>query len=159
MKNGVKPIPEGHHTITPHLVVRGADQAIAFYKRALGAQELCRSPGPDGKSIIHAELKIGDSVLFVCDEFPEMGSRSPQSLGGTAVTINLRVEDVDAAFQRVVEAGGKATMPPADMFWGDRYAKFIDPFGHSWAMATHKEDVSPEEVNRRAQAFFAQMGK
>jgi PhnB protein len=156
MKPPVKPVPDGYHTVTPHLVVRGATRAIDFYKRAFGAEELGRMPGPDGKSIVHAEIKIGDSILFLADEFPDMGARSPQQLGGTPCVINLYVEDVDAVFNRAVAAGAQASMPPADMFWGDRYGKLTDPFGHEWSVATHQEDVPPEEMTRRAQAFFAQ---
>ena len=152
-----KSIPEGYHTITPHLVVRGAGRAIEFYKRALGAEELMRMPGPDGKSIMHAELRIGDSIVFLSDEFPDMGCRSPQSLGGTATALHLYVEDVDAAFKRAVEAGATVRMPVADMFWGDRYAKIADPFGHEWGMGTHKEDLTPDEIRKRGEAFFANM--
>lgn len=159
MTKAAKAIPEGYHTITPHLTVRGADRAIEFYKRAFGAQELTRMPGPDGKGVIHAEIKIGDSIVFLNDELPDMGSRSPQSLGGIASMLHLYVEDVDAAFKLAVEAGAQVRMPVADMFWGDRYGKLIDPFGHEWGMGTHKEDLTPEEIEKRAQAFFAQMPK
>lgn len=159
MTKAAKAIPEGYHTITPHLTVRGADRAIEFYKRAFGAQELSRMPGPDGKGVIHAEIKIGDSIVFLNDELPDMGSRSPQSLGGIASMLHLYVEDVDAAFKLAVEAGAQVRMPVADMFWGDRYAKVIDPFGHEWGLGTHKEDLTPEEIEKRAQAFFAQMPK
>jgi uncharacterized glyoxalase superfamily protein PhnB len=118
-----------------------------------------RMPGPDGKSIMHAEIKIGDSRIFLSEEFPEMGCRSPESLGGTASSLHLYVEDVDAAFKRAVSAGAQVKMPVADMFWGDRFGKLIDPFGHEWGMATHKEDPTPEEICERANAFFAQMAK
>jgi PhnB protein len=158
MAKQVKPIPEGFHTVTPHLVVRDGNRAIDFYKRAFGATEVARMPGPDGKSVAHAELKIGDSFLFLCDEFPGM-NRAPQSLGGSSVTINLYVEDCDAVFNRAVAAGATVQMPLADQFWGDRYGKLVDPFGHEWAVTTHKEDVSPEEVGKRAQAAFAKMGQ
>jgi uncharacterized glyoxalase superfamily protein PhnB len=116
-------------------------------------------PGPDGKSIMHAEIKIGDSRIFLSEEFPEMGCRSPESLGGTASSLHLYVEDVDAAFKRAVAAGAQVKMPVADMFWGDRFGKLIDPFGHEWGMATHKEDLTPEEIRERANVFFAQMAK
>ena len=159
MTKPAKAIPEGYHTITPHLTVRGADRAIEFYKRAFGAQELTRMPGPDGKGVIHAEIKIGDSIVFLNDELPDKGSRSPQSLGGIAGMLHLYVEDVDAAFKLAVEAGAQVRMPVADMFWGDRYGKVIDPFGHEWGLGTHKEDLTPEEIEKRAQAFFAQMPK
>ena len=159
MTKRAKSIPEGYHTITPHLVVRGAGRAIEFYERAFGAEELMRMPGPDGKSIMHAELRIGDSIVFLSDEFPDMGCRSPQSLGGTATALHLYVEDVDAAFKRAVEAGATVRMPVADMFWGDRYAKIADPFGHEWGMGTHKENLTPDEIRKRAEAFFANMPK
>lgn len=155
----VKPIPQGYHTVTPYLTVKGAAQAIEFYKRAFGAQEVERMPGPDGKSVMHAELKIGDSIVMLSDEFPQMGTRSPQTLGGSSGYLFLYVSDVDAAFKRAVDAGAKATMPPADMFWGDRFAKVSDPFGHEWGMATHKEDLSPEEIRKRGQAEMAKMAK
>jgi PhnB protein len=153
------PIPRGFHTVTPSLVVRNAAQAIDFYKKALGAKELMRMPTPDGK-IGHAELQLGDSIIFVSDEFPNMGvSKSPQTLGGCTGTLNLYVEDVDKTFQRAVDAGGKTAMPVADMFWGDRYGTFIDPFGHTWGVGTHKEDLSEHEVEQRSKAFFAQMAQ
>ena len=160
MTKATKPIPEGYHTITPHLVIKGADKAIDFYKRALGAEELFRMNSPDGR-VSHAELKIGDSIVFLADEFPEMGGtcRSPQSLGGTAITLNLYVPDVDTRFRRALDAGGKELMPLGDMFWGDRYGMFTDPFGHTWAMATHKEDLSPQEIEERAKQFYAQMAQ
>lgn len=153
------PVPKGFHTVTPSLIVRDAAAAIDFYKKALGAEELMRMPTPDGK-IGHAELKIGDSIIFLSDEFPNMGvSKSPQTLGGCTGTLNLYVPDVDATFQRAVSAGGKATMPVADMFWGDRYGTFIDPFGHTWGIGTHKEDLSAEEIDERAQDFYASMAQ
>jgi len=155
----VKPIPTGYHTVTPYLTVKGAAQAIDFYKRAFGAQEVERMPGPDGKSVMHAELKLGDSVVMLSDESPQGGTRSPQTLGGSTAYLFLYVPDVDAAFKRAVDAGAKATMPPTDMFWGDRFGKVSDPFGHEWGLATHKEDVSPEEMRRRAQAEMAKMAK
>jgi PhnB protein len=153
------PVPKGFHTVTPSLIVRGAAEAIEFYKKALGAEELMRMTGPDGK-IGHAELKIGDSVIFISDEFPNMGvARSPQSLGGCTGTLNLYVPDVDATFKQAVSAGGKTTMPVADMFWGDRYGTFIDPFGHHWGLGTHKEDLTAEEVEERAKSFYASMAQ
>jgi uncharacterized glyoxalase superfamily protein PhnB len=159
MAKRAKAIPDGYHTVTPYLMVRGADRAIEFYKRAFGAEELMRMSGPDGKRIMHAEIKIGDSRIFLSEEFPEMGCRSPESLGGTASSLHLYVEDVDAAFKRAVAAGAQVKMPVADMFWGDRFGKLIDPFGHEWGMATHKEDPTPEEIRERANVFFAQMAK
>lgn len=152
-----KPVPEGMHTVTPHLVIRGAAQAIEFYKQAFGAEELMCMTGPDGKSVTHAELRIGDSIIFLADEFPGMGCRAPESLGGTTTTLNLYVEDVDSAFELAVKAGAKVTMPVADMFWGDRYGMLTDPFGHAWAMATHKEDLTTQEIEERAKAFYASM--
>jgi PhnB protein len=154
MASRVEPIPSGFHTLTPHLVVKGASQAIEFYKKAFGAEEIGRAPSPDGKSIMHAELKIGDSRLMLVDEFPEMDCRGPQSIGGTPVTIHMYVKDADAAFSRAVAAGAQVRMPLADMFWGDRYGVLTDPFGHAWSIATHKEDVTPEEAAKRAQAEF-----
>jgi len=151
MTNQAKPIPGGFHTLTPHLVVKGASQAIDFYKKAFGAQEISRSPGPDGKTIMHADLKIGDSHLFLVDEFPQMGCRGPESIGATPVTLHMYVEDVDAAFGKAVAAGAQVRMPLADMFWGDRYGMLTDPFGHCWSLATHKEDLTPEEIRKRAQ--------
>ena len=154
-----KPVPEGYHTVTPSLVVRGAAEAIEFYKKALGAEELMRMPSPDGK-ISHAELKIGDSIIFVSDEFPNMGvSKAPQTLGGCTATLHLYVPDVDASFQQAIDAGGKVSMAVADMFWGDRFGSFTDPFGHSWGILTHKEDLSAEEMEKRAQDFYASMAQ
>jgi PhnB protein len=157
MSRSSKPIPEGFHTVTPALVVRNAADAIEFYKHALGAEELVRMPGPDGKSIMHAELKIGDSIIFLSDENPNASAKSPQTLGGSTTVLHLYVNDVDAAFRKAVDAGGKSTMPVADQFWGDRYGMFVDPFGYSWGLATHKEDLSGKEMAERAKAFFASM--
>jgi uncharacterized glyoxalase superfamily protein PhnB len=154
MTHQVKPVPEGHHSITPHLVVKGASQAIEFYKQAFGAKEVRRLLGPDGKSIIHAEVKIGDSLLFLVDEIPEMNCLGPGSSGGSPVTIHLFVENVDSVFKAALAAGAKERMPVADMFWGDRYGRLLDPFGHEWSVATHKEDLTPEELSKRAQAAF-----
>ena len=154
MTASTKPIPQGFHTVTPSLVVRGAAEAIEFYKKALGAEELVRMPSPDGK-IMHAELKIGDSIIFISDEFPNMGvSKAPQSLGGTTGTLHLYVPDVDSAFQRAINAGGKTTMPVADMFWGDRYGHVLDPFGFVWAIATRKEELTPEQMRERGEKAF-----
>lgn len=150
----VNPIPPGYRTVTPYLVLSNAAKAIEFYQQAFGAQELSRMSGPDGK-IGHAEIKIGDSIVMLSDAM--MGNRSPESFGGSPVSIFLYVEDVDSVFNQAVNAGANATMPPADMFWGDRFGKLTDPFGHLWALATHIEDVTPEEMGRRAQAFSAEM--
>lgn len=150
MPHHVKPIPEGYHTATPYLVVHDAAKALDFYKRAFDAKETVRMAGPQGK-IAHAELQIGDSMIMLADELPQMEARSPQSLGGTTTGIFLYVKDVDAACKQAVGAGAKVTMPVADMFWGDRYGKVTDPFGHSWSIATHVEDVAPEEMKTRMQ--------
>jgi PhnB protein len=152
-----KPIPDGYRTVTPYLTVTGAAQALDFYKRAFGAQEVERMTGPDGQSVMHAEIRIGDSIVMLSDEFPQMGSRSPQTLGGTTASVFLYVPDVDTAFQRAIDAGAKATMAPTDMFWGDRFGKLVDPFGHEWGMATHKEDLGPEEIRKRGAAAMASM--
>jgi PhnB protein len=153
-----RPIPEGFHSVTPSLIVRDAAKAIDFYKRALGAQELVRMPGPDGK-IMHAEIKIGDSIVFLGEENPQMNAKSPQTLGGCTGSLNLYVPNVDDVFKQAVSAGGKETMPVADQFWGDRYGTFVDPFGYQWGIATHKEDLSPAEMKQRSQDFFAAMAK
>jgi|SRR5579883_227972 len=149
MPGTVKPIPEGFHALTPYLVVHDAAQAIEFYKRAFDATEKVRMDGPQGK-IVHAELQIGDSRLMLSDEVQQ--NKSPQSMGGTTSGVFLYVKDVDATFQKAVGAGAKATMPPSDMFWGDRFGQLTDPFGHSWSIATHKEDVAPEEMKKRMHA-------
>jgi PhnB protein len=153
-----QPIPHEFHTVTPSLTVRGAAQAIDFYKKALGAEERMRMASPDGK-IMHAELKIGDSIIFLNDESPEMGCRSPQTLGGTAGSLYLYVKDVDRAFEQAIDAGGKSTMPVSDMFWGDRFGSFVDPFGHTWGLSTHVEDLSEPQIEERAKAFYAQMAQ
>ena len=141
----VQAIPEGMHSLTPHLVCRGAAAAIEFYGRAFGAIELFRLPGPDGR-LIHACVRIGDSQLFLVDEMPEHGALGPQALKGSPVTIHLQVQDADAVFARAVQAGATVGMPLADMFWGDRYGRVTDPFGHSWSIATHVRDVSSDDM-------------
>ena len=143
--SAVKPIPEGMHSLTPHLVCNGAAQAIEFYKKAFNAVELTRLPGPQGR-VMHSMLRIGNSALMLNDEFPEMGGFGPKSLKGSPVTIHLYVEDADAAVAQAVAAGAKLTMPLADMFWGDRYAQLEDPFGHHWSVATHQRDLTPEQI-------------
>jgi PhnB protein len=155
MSKGVKPIPDGYHTLTPGLTIRGAARAIEFYKKAFGAEELCRMPGPDGQSVMHAEIKIGDSIVMLGDECPGMSQKSPEALGGTAGALHIYVQDVDAAFQRAVAAGATVEMPVTDMFWGDRFGKVRDPFGHGWSLGTHKEDVPPEEMMKRFEAWSA----
>jgi len=154
-----KPIPDGCHSVTPYVMVKDAAAAIEFYKRAFGAEEVERMPGPGGKGVMHAEIKIGDSLIMLSDEFPGTDCSSPQTLGGTTCQLFLYVPDVDSAYQRAVSAGATATMPVADMFWGDRYGKLPDPFGHQWGLATHKEDVSPSELKRRSEEFFARMAQ
>lgn len=154
----VRPVPEGFHTLTPHLVVRDAPKAIEFYKKAFNAGVIGVHYTPDGK-VMHASLKIGDSILMLNDEFPGMGSRSPQSISGSPVVINIYVKDVDQLFNQAVSAGATVTMPLADQFWGDRYGQVKDPFGHSWSLASHKEDVSAQELERRGKAIFEEMAK
>jgi uncharacterized glyoxalase superfamily protein PhnB len=143
--SAVKPIPEGMHSITPHLVCAGAAEAIDFYVKAFNAVEMVRLPGPGGK-LMHASLKVGDSTLMLVDEMPDCGAVGPKALKGSPVTIHLYVEDVDATFAQAVAAGAKVTMPVADMFWGDRYGQVEDPFGHRWSVATHTRDVTPAEM-------------
>ena len=145
----VKPVPEGMHTVTPHLVCADAAKAIAFYQQAFNATEMMRIPGPGGK-LIHACVRIGDSLVMLVDENPQWGCLGPLALKGSPITIHLQVGDVDAVFDQAVRAGAKITMPVADMFWGDRYGRVEDPFGHHWAIATHIRDVSPEEIRQAA---------
>jgi uncharacterized glyoxalase superfamily protein PhnB len=145
------------HTLTPHIVLSDATQAIDFYKKAFGAEELGRSLTPDGK-IMHAMIRIGDSLLMMNDEFPNMGCSSAETLGGTNITLHIQTEDVDSLFDRAVKAGAKATMPVADQFWGDRYGQVVDPFGQRWSLATRVEQLTSEEVEARAKAFFAKAG-
>ena len=146
-----KAIPDGYRTATPYLIVKGAAEAIEFYKRAFGATEMLRTADPQGR-VGHAEIKIGDSVIMLADEHPAMGYRSPRSLGGSSVSILLYLEDVDAVFERAVKAGAKAQRPVMDQFYGDRSGTLEDPFGHMWTVATHVEDVPPAELKRRADA-------
>jgi PhnB protein len=153
----VQPIPAGYHTVTPYLIVKGAASAIDFYKRAFGASELMRLASPEGK-IGHAEIKIGNSHIMLADEFPEMGARSPQTLGGSPVSIMLYVEDADARFNQAVAAGAKVLRPMKDQFYGDRSGMVSDPFGHDWAIATHKEDLTAEEIQKRSEAYMKQQG-
>jgi len=157
-KSKVSPVPEGFSTVTPHLNVRDAAHALDFYKKAFGAIETVRMGGPGGK-ILHAEIKIGDSHIFLADEMPEWGSKSPLTLGGTGSSICLYVENADALFNQAVSAGARVTMPLLDQFWGDRYGKLMDPFGHEWAVATHLEDLTPVEMKKRQEAAMAQMAQ
>lgn len=146
-----KPIPDGYQTATPYLIVKGAADAIEFYKKAFGATEMLRMADPQGR-VGHAEIKIGDSVIMLADEHPAMGYRGPRTLGGSSVSILLYLADVDRVFERAVKAGARAQRPVADQFYGDRSGTLEDPFGHVWTVATHVEDVPPEEMKRRAEA-------
>jgi len=149
-------VPEGFHTITPQLRVRGAAAALDFYRAAFGATELMRNLAPDGRSIMHARLRIGDSIVIVNDEFPERGGTSPAALEGSPVTLHLYVEDADVAFERAVKAGAKVEMPISDMFWGDRYGQLVDPFGHRWSIGHKIEDLTPTQMRERAAKYFQQ---
>ncbi len=153
----VKPVPEGYHTVSPYLAVDDAARAIEFYERALGAKEASRMAAPGGK-IAHAELEIGDSRIMLSDPFPGTSTSPPGELGGTSASVFLYVEDVDAVVQRAVDAGATLTMEVSDQFWGDRFGAFRDPFGHVWSVATHVEDVAPEEMAERAKTAMAGMG-
>ena len=150
-KKKAPPIPAGYHTVTPYLVCRGAAGAIDFYKRAFGAREKMRMPGPDGR-VAHAEIQIGDSRVMLGEEMPEMGAKSPEMLGGSAVGVFLYVKNVDAFTGKAIAAGATVLMPVQDMFWGDRYGKLKDPFGHEWSVATHQEDLTAKQMAKRAQA-------
>jgi uncharacterized glyoxalase superfamily protein PhnB len=153
----VKPVPEGYHTLTPFLTVRDAARAIEFYKQAFGAKQRGGvALGPDGK-VMHAELQIGDSFIMLSDEFPDYGSLSPQSIGGSAMGLHIYVDGVDAAFDRAVKAGAQVEMPVMDQFWGDRYGKLKDPFGHKWSIATHVKDMSEDEMKKAMDEAMAKM--
>ncbi len=159
MAGKVKAVPDGIHTITPHLVVRNGEKALEFYRKAFGAEGKGVHKTPDGK-VMHAELKLGNSIVFLADEFPGMGScASPQTLNGSAVTLNLYRDNIDQLFNQAVAAGATVVMPLANQFWGDRYGQLKDPFGHLWALGQHVEDVAPEEMERRSKEIFAQMAK
>jgi PhnB protein len=158
MPEHVKAVPPGFHTLTPHLVVRNAEQALEFYKNAFGAEVLHVAHMPDGK-VMHASLRIGDSMLMLNDEFPDYGTLSPLSTGGSAVTIHIYTENVDAAFNRALSAGAQVKMPLADQFWGDRYGVVADPFGHKWSLGAHIKDMSPEEMQREQDRAMAAMKK
>jgi len=151
----VKPIPDGYHSVTPYLIVQGAAKAIEFYKKAFAAAELMRLNGPDGK-IGHAEIRIGNSPVMLADEHPQMGFRSPQTLGGAGVTLMIYVEGVDAVFQRAIAAGAKEVQPLKNQFYGDRSGTLQDPFGHVWTVATHVEDIAPEEMRKRVEEAMKQ---
>ncbi|HEU5235315.1 MAG TPA: VOC family protein [Terriglobales bacterium] len=154
MSNSVKPIPDGYHTATPYLTLKDTSEAIDFYKRAFGAVEIFRMNGPDGK-IAHAEIRIGNSPLMLGDESPCSEAKAPETLDGTTLGIFLYVDDVDASFKRALDAGAHQTVPLQNMFWGDRFGRLTDPFGHKWMLATHVEDVSPAEMEERMCAAAA----
>ncbi len=156
MSEQVQAVPPGFHTLTPHLIVRNATQAIEFYKKALGAEVLGVAPLPDGR-IMHALLRIGDSMLMLNDEMPEFGALSPLANGGSGVTIHIYTQDVDAAFNRAVSAGAKVGRPLMDQFWGDRYGVVSDPYGHQWSLASHIKDMSPEDMQQAQDEAFAKM--
>ena len=156
MAKQAQAIPKGLHTVTPSLVVAGAAKAIDFYKKALGAEELMRFPAPDGK-IMHAEIRIGDSVIMLGDEMPDHGAKGPKAYGGTSVSFFVYGENVDAAWKRAVDAGAKPIVPLTDQFWGDRTGCLEDPFGHHWWLAQHIQDLTPEELRKNADSFFSQM--
>jgi PhnB protein len=156
MPRKVNAIPQGYHTVTPSLMVRGAEQALDFYRKAFNAEETLRMPGPDGK-IMHAEFRIGDSVMMLGEEMPEAGGKSPQALGGSPVSFFIYLENVDEAWQRALNAGAKQVMPLADMFWGDRAGCVDDPFGHHWWLAQHIADLTPDEIKKGQEEFFSQM--
>jgi PhnB protein len=156
MPSGVR---EGYQTVTAALTVRNGAEAIEFYKKAFGAEEIMRVPAPDGKSLMHAEIRVGNSRIMLGDESPAMGCLAPVTLGGPGGSLYVYVPDVDAAFKRAVAAGAKALMPVTDMFYGDRFGQVEDPSGHRWGLATHVEEVAPEEMMRRQREFFASMAK
>ena len=151
-------IPRGYHSITPYLIVKGGNAAVEFYKKAFGAEEHAHMKTPDGKTA-HAELRIGDSIFMLSDEFPEMKSLSPNSIGGSAVSLYVYVEDVDTTFEKAVSAGAKVLDPVIDQFWGDRHGRIEDPFGHQWNIATHIKDLSEEEMKKAAEQAFSRMSK
>ncbi|SRR5258706_8319251 len=151
----VRPVPKNFRTVTPHLTVEGAADAIKFYKKAFGAKELSRMKSPDGR-LMHAMIMIGNSVVMLNDAYPEWGGKGPKALGGTPMAVHLYVEDADKAFKKAVKAGATVAMPIADMFWGDRYGLVVDPFGHRWAVATHKKDMTPAQMAKAAKAAMSQ---
>jgi PhnB protein len=153
MNQPARPIPEGFHSLTPHLICEGAMEALSFYQKAFDAVEIDRVVGM-GDRIMNATMRIGDSYFMLCDDFPEQGYRGPQALQGTTVTIHLYVPDADAAFMRAVAAGARSIMPPSDMFWGDRYGQVLDPFGHRWSIATHQRDLTPKQIEEAMAAAY-----
>jgi uncharacterized glyoxalase superfamily protein PhnB len=154
MAGKVNPIPEGFNSVTPHIVVKGAKAAMEFYKKAFGAEEVMCIPAPDG-SVMHAEIQLGNSRVMIAEENPQMGCQSPKSLGGSPITVHLYVNDVDSVVNQAVKAGATSVMPITDMFWGDRYGMVTDPFGHKWSVATHTEDLTPEQIGERMAKAFA----
>lgn len=156
--NEIDKIPKGYHSITPVLIVKNGDEAIEFYKNGFGVEERCRMKAPDGR-VAHAELKLGDSVFMLSDEYPEMKCLSPKTIGGSPVSMYVYVDDVDSIFNKAISAGGKVLDPVKDQFWGDRQGRLEDPFGHLWSIATHKKDLSEEEMKKAAEAAFSQMSK
>jgi uncharacterized glyoxalase superfamily protein PhnB len=154
-----KPIPEGFHSVTPMVIVKDARKAIEFYKKAFGAEELFSMPGPDGKGIMHAELRIGDSIIMMGEEHPAEPCKSAETIGSSPVSFYLYVYSVDESFARALAAGAESRMPVEEMFWGDRVGTVQDPFGHSWSLATHTRDLTPEEIRQGAEAFFAGKGQ
>ncbi len=150
----VKPIPDGYHSVTPTLTIKGASEAIEFYKKAFDAKEIYRFPGSDGKSIMHAEIRIGDSAIMLCDEMPQMGCLSPTSIGGPSGSIYLYVNDVDSVFNKAISVGAKPMMPMMDGFWGDRIGALTDPFGHRWTIATRKKEMTVEEIQKAGAEFM-----
>ena len=157
MTSQVKPIPDGFNSISAYLIVKDSVEAMEFYRKAFSGEPGDRMPGPDGQGTLHAEMRIGNSTLMLCDENPAWGTKAPPTLGGTPVHLHLYVEDADAVYNQAVAAGCEVTQPIHDTFWGDRYARVSDPFGHAWSIATHKEDLTPEEQDKRAEDFIAQM--
>jgi len=156
MSKSVKAVPEGYHTVTASLIFAGADKAIDFYKKAFGAEEIMRMPGPGGR-IMHAEVRIGNSRVMLADEMPDMGCKAPGAYGGSPVSFYVYVENVDSAWKRAVDAGGRSKMPLMDMFWGDRCGQIEDPFGYKWMIAQHVKDLTPEEMKKGQEAWMAQM--
>ena len=155
MATTAQAVPKGYHTVTPSLVVAGAAKAIEFYKKALGAEEKSRFPAPDG-TLMHAEIRIGDSIIMLGDEMPEQGGRGPKSYGGSPVSLFIYLDNVNAAWKRALDAGAKVVMPLSDQFWGDRGGCIEDPFGHNWWLCQHVKDMNPKELQQAAEAFFSQ---
>ena len=155
----VKPIPDGYNTVSTYLIVKNAKEATEFYRKAFNAEPGVSMPGPDGQGTMHAEIHIGNSAIMMSDENPQWHTKSPLTLGGVSASLHIYVDDADKQFNQAVEAGCEVLVPVHDAFWGDRYAKVKDPFGHEWGIATHKEDIPPEEMGKRAQEFFAKMAE